>query len=685
MYQSIQASGTLLSRASLANAARAGVTAAAEQVSFTSMPSFLKWPEYAVGAAKYVGITSRAWAYEQALANSWRGTEAVAAMVTAYQLGEGGYKLGSGTFFADTLRQRHDDPDQRRFEGILRRSLQQVESFEVSHREITVRRNLRIRYGIQAESIATRAYMEILNRINAEESDFWYTIGIGYIVTSKSEFAGAVDQAGLIYYRAMQTGNGEMIDLAATEIEDIDKAIGRIDTLVEALRGELAGPDVRKLTIEITEELHVRDDGVGEISLTFSQPLTDAPKVKIGAGPVVAYDLNANPSDGQPLPEIDGAVSAEMQGQEKQWTGTFPLKPLQKFVDSGDALPIEVIARDAAGRALDANPRSAARRRPGQRNWYYNEPDFETSVLGQGGPDRWHELMPRFEGGTSYVFVIDASGSMDDNQRMVQVKRSARSFLGNMTDRDEVAVIAFFDCTDIQVLQAFTRDRVAALGVIDALEPQSDTPLAKAILDGGDYLLERGHYDKRALIVLTDGEESCDGDPVAAAALFRHQATILGDVTNSRASNDPAEDEPDAVPAEREETEEAPPEEKVAARPDDRDAWNVVVSDGGLFPTISIVRTHFREWEVDDGCIAQVTEEVNYAYYGKVWQPDGSSRTGFGINGRAKKERTLDFAACSSGQARMDAIRSRWASLDGVTYDTARAQANERAIEALSP
>lgn len=685
MYQSIRASGTLFSRAALAEAAGKGVSAAAEQVSLTSMPSFLKWPEYANQAARYVGITSRVWSYKDALANSWRGTEAVAALVTAYQLGEGGYKLGSGNFFADTLGKRHDDPDQRRFEGILRRSLQQVESFEVSHREFLVRHNLRNRYSFESEAIANRAYTEILNQINAEESDFWHTIGIGYITTSSAEIAGAIDQAGLIYYRAMQRGNGALINLAMTEIEDLDKAVAQIDARIEELQGELAGPDVRKLTVAVTEELHVRDNGVGEISLTFSQPLTVAPQVKIGAGPAVAYDPNADSGDGLPLPDINGAVNAEMVGQGKRWTGTFPLKPLQNFVDSGDALPIEVTARDAAGRALDANPRSAARRRPGQRNWYYNEPDFATSVLGQGGPDRWHELKPRFEGGTSYVFVIDGSGSMDKNERMVQVKRSARSFLGNMTDRDEVAVVAFFDCTDIQVLQTFTRDHGEALSVIDALEPKSDTPLAKAILYGGDYLLDRGHYDKRALIVLTDGAESCDGDPVAAAALFRRQATILGDVTNSRADNEVVEEAPPATTSEPEEPENVPQEEKVAVRPDDRDAWNVEVSDGGLFPTISIVRTHFREWGIDGSCSAQVTEEIHYAYYGKVWQPDGSSRTGFGINRRAMKKRTLDFARCSSGQARMDRIRTRWSSLDGADYETARAQAKIRADKALSP
>ena len=248
-----------------------------------------------------------------------------------------------------------------------------------------------------------------------------------------------------------------------------------------------------------------------------------------------------------------------------------------------------------------------------------------------------------------------------------------------MEDADEVAVFAFFDCGNIQLLRDFTRDKAMVLQTIDGINHASGTPLAAAITTGGNFLLESAHYDRRSLIVLTDGEESCSGDPQAAAAQFRSEANLLGDIGNSSAETDPGEreDEPAEPPEQDEE------EEVVAVQPDERTAWRVEQVGSQSMPTFVLIETRFREWGRDNECAAQVTEQRFYTYYGASQAADGTERRRFGVNSTPSSSDTLDFALCIRGQAGMDRIRSQWADLSGSDFEAARSSAQQQAYRAL--
>lgn len=125
-------------------------------------------------------------------------------------------------------------------------------------------------------------------------------------------------------------------------------------------------------------------------------------------------------------------------------------------------------------------------------------------------------------------FVLDASGSMlarIDGQRKIAIARQAMGALvPDLGDSTRVALRTYGrnrpdDCSDIELLSPLAPlDRAALLAQIDAIEPVnlSRTPLASSL---AAIAADLGDAPGETLVVLlSDGEESCDGDPVAEAA-----------------------------------------------------------------------------------------------------------------------------------------------------------------------
>jgi hypothetical protein len=117
----------------------------------------------------------------------------------------------------------------------------------------------------------------------------------------------------------------------------------------------------------------------------------------------------------------------------------------------------------------------------------------------------------------SIVILLDASGSMKENNRMAQAKASARSVLSKITPETEVALIVFYDCGHIVVEQDFTTDPAAISAILPRIQPSSKTPLGAATKFAKNYLKENSRGKQRRLVILTDGEETCGGDPISEA------------------------------------------------------------------------------------------------------------------------------------------------------------------------
>lgn len=117
----------------------------------------------------------------------------------------------------------------------------------------------------------------------------------------------------------------------------------------------------------------------------------------------------------------------------------------------------------------------------------------------------------------SIAILLDASGSMEEQGRMDKAKASARQVIGQMSGRVEVALIVFFECGDIRVVQDFTTTSAPLLTALEPIMPSGGTPLAAGISFAKEHLRANGKGKSQRLVVLTDGAESCSGDLIGAA------------------------------------------------------------------------------------------------------------------------------------------------------------------------
>lgn len=129
-------------------------------------------------------------------------------------------------------------------------------------------------------------------------------------------------------------------------------------------------------------------------------------------------------------------------------------------------------------------------------------------------------LLAGFVAAKPVLIIVDASGSMS-GQKIEDAKSAAISVVNGATD--EVALMVYTDCDPdgdpssgaISVWQGFTTDKQALISKIQQIASESSTPIADAIKEGAAYI--RSTKGSGAIVILTDGEETCGGDPVQAA------------------------------------------------------------------------------------------------------------------------------------------------------------------------
>ena len=124
---------------------------------------------------------------------------------------------------------------------------------------------------------------------------------------------------------------------------------------------------------------------------------------------------------------------------------------------------------------------------------------------------------PAGSGASSRFLSIDNSGSMS-GQKIEEARRAALNTVANLPADTEMA-LQFFGTSgcNVEVVLDFTTDRNAMSEAIKKAGAHGSTPLAKAIEEAAAYVQTNAHTADRAIILLTDGGESCSGDPVEAA------------------------------------------------------------------------------------------------------------------------------------------------------------------------
>ncbi len=150
--------------------------------------------------------------------------------------------------------------------------------------------------------------------------------------------------------------------------------------------------------------------------------------------------------------------------------------------------------------------------------------------------------------------VVDASRSMwgqiDGKPKMAIAKEILHDASIWLPDDLNLALRAYGnssastdnDCADSELLVPFgTQSRTPIRGAISELRPLGQTPIAYALNQAAqDFAALEG---ERALVLVTDGIESCGGDPVAAARELRKQGImihLIGFGLNNSADQDTA-------------------------------------------------------------------------------------------------------------------------------------------------
>jgi Ca-activated chloride channel homolog len=123
----------------------------------------------------------------------------------------------------------------------------------------------------------------------------------------------------------------------------------------------------------------------------------------------------------------------------------------------------------------------------------------------------------------SIGILVDTSGSMEP--KLPQARAAIREFLGNLNDRDDLFLIAFSGRPFI--LQNFTEDHALLASRLGLLHAFGSTSLYDAVVTGM-VMLQRGRYDKRALLVITDGMDNTSSHSLDdVVALARRQGVLI--------------------------------------------------------------------------------------------------------------------------------------------------------------
>lgn len=131
------------------------------------------------------------------------------------------------------------------------------------------------------------------------------------------------------------------------------------------------------------------------------------------------------------------------------------------------------------------------------------------------------------------VLILDASNSMNKafgaQTRIAEAKAALSDLLGTLPEGINIGAFAYghrvaktdraASCRDIEEvfpLQSLTSElRGQMITALNGIEAQGLTPLSDALARAADALAET--QGRRVVLLLTDGEETCEGDPMAVA------------------------------------------------------------------------------------------------------------------------------------------------------------------------
>lgn len=129
------------------------------------------------------------------------------------------------------------------------------------------------------------------------------------------------------------------------------------------------------------------------------------------------------------------------------------------------------------------------------------------------------------------LLILDASGSMwgqiQGENKIVIARRVVGSLVDDLQDGQEIGLIAYGhrregDCEDIETVIAMgALDRQGFKATVNGLNPKGKTPITKSVKQALAAVEKAGRA--ATVILVSDGLETCGGDPCAAVRLAKDQ------------------------------------------------------------------------------------------------------------------------------------------------------------------
>jgi Ca-activated chloride channel homolog len=123
----------------------------------------------------------------------------------------------------------------------------------------------------------------------------------------------------------------------------------------------------------------------------------------------------------------------------------------------------------------------------------------------------------------SVGIIFDVSGSMKDNNNIQKAKNAIVRFLESGNPEDEYALITFNERTS--VVQNFTRHSGNVRNIMAMKQAGGRTALYDAVYMGLDQM-KKGKNDKRALILITDGEDNSSRYSISEVREFAKESDV---------------------------------------------------------------------------------------------------------------------------------------------------------------
>lgn len=122
--------------------------------------------------------------------------------------------------------------------------------------------------------------------------------------------------------------------------------------------------------------------------------------------------------------------------------------------------------------------------------------------------------------------IVDASGSMNERfgaggTRLDAAKRASDAMIRGLPNDVSVGLVDFAACGQVRRDKLYASgERGALIGSINGLTPKGGTPLAAAIKRTGSVITDSADG---VVVIVSDGDDSCGGDPCAEARALRAQ------------------------------------------------------------------------------------------------------------------------------------------------------------------